>query len=62
MNRTKGAPYEVLTINGNGVYYSGLYELYDLKSGSYVAVVDPPVGFIKNFQRFYALPSPPFSK
>lgn len=33
-----------------------------MKSGAYVAVIDPPVGFIKNFQRFYALPSPPFTK
>lgn len=62
MNKSKGDPYEVLEIYGNGVYDSGNFELYDLKSGPYVAVVDTPIGFIRNFQRFYALPSPPFTK
>lgn len=54
--------YEVLDQYGNGVYYTGYYELYDLKAGPYVAVVDAHPDFLRNFQRFYALPSPPFSK
>lgn len=48
--------------SGGGIYYTGDFEIYDLKSGSYVAVIDTPIGFIRNFQRFYALPSPPFTK
>ena len=62
LNKTKGEPYEVIEQYGNGLFYTGDFELYYLKSGAYVAVIDPPIGFIKNFQRFYALPSPPFTK
>lgn len=58
LNRTRGDAYEVIDYYGNGVYYTGDYEIYDLKTGSYVAVVDTPKGFIRNFQRFYALPYP----
>ena len=55
------APNEKLDVFGNGDYYTGFYELYDLQSGAYSAVVES-TGYIKNFQRFYALPSPPFPK
>jgi hypothetical protein len=50
-----------LDYHGNGVDYTGEFEIFDLKSGAYVAVVDTPVGYIRNFQRFYALPSPPYT-
>lgn len=39
-----------------------MFDIYDLKAGPYVAVIDTPIGYIKNFQRFYALPTPPFTK
>lgn len=55
------APYETLDIHGNGDYYTGYYELYDLKTGANVAVVDAE-HYSNNWQRFYALPSPPYSK
>jgi hypothetical protein len=35
--------------------------MFDLKSSAYVAVVES-YGYINNFQRFYALPSPPYTK
>lgn len=50
-------PYEKLNFYGNGEYYTGFYELYDISPGSYVAVAEA-TGFIKNFQRFYSLPTP----
>lgn len=62
LNRTLYDAYEVLDHYGNGIYYTGMFDVYDLKSGPYVAVIDTPAAYIKNFQRFYALPSPPFTK
>jgi hypothetical protein len=41
-------PYEQLNYYGNDEYYTGMYEIYDLTAGPYVAIVDAP-GFIKNF-------------
>jgi len=49
LNKSHTEAYEVLDHYGNGVYYTGVYEIDDLKSGSYVAVVDTPQGYIRNF-------------
>ena len=47
-NRSSWTPYERLDFYGNGEYYTGYFQLYDLKAGSYVAVVESE-GYIKNF-------------
>ena len=63
LDRTRDNAIEVLQYHGNGgQYQTGNFEFYDLKAGAYVAVFDTPLGYVKNFQRFYALPSPPYSK
>ena len=49
-------PYEKLEIfSGNGQYYTGYFELFDLSPGPYIAIAESK-GFINNFQRFYSLP------
>ena len=44
----ESSPYEKLDITGTGEYYTGFFELYDLKSGVYTAVIDAD-NYIKNF-------------
>lgn len=40
LNNTALTPYETLDYFGNGEYYTGYYELYDLPTGAYVAIVE----------------------
>lgn len=47
-NKSSWTPYENLNYYGNGEYYTGFFELYDLKAGPYIAVAEAP-GYIKNF-------------
>lgn len=47
-NISQSAPYEQLDFLGNGDYYTGFYELYDLKSGVHVAVAEA-TNYINNF-------------
>jgi len=53
LNSTALTPYETIDYIGNGDYYTGFYELFDLPTGAYVAIVES-LGYVKNFQRFYA--------
>lgn len=48
LNSSALTPYETIDYIGNGDYYTGFYELSDLPTGAYVAIVESQ-GYIKNF-------------
>lgn len=42
-------------------YYNGFFDLNGLNSGAWVAITESK-GYMHNLQRFYALPSPPYTE
>jgi hypothetical protein len=59
-NRTSFTPYERLEFIGQGQFYTGYYELFNLEEGPNIVIAEAK-GYHNNFQRFYAFPSPPYT-